>query len=455
MLNAPANPVSLRRRVLGASSWSLAGYALSYAIRLGSSLLLTRLLVPQMFGVMAIALLVMTALVMFSDFGLTQNVVQSKRGGDPDYLNTAWTVRIIRGLLLWLLALCVAALILVANRLGLVPHTSVYADPYIPSVIAVVSFSAIIEGLTSTKNAEASRNLALGRLTQIQIIGQIAGLICIISWVLIDRSIWALVAGSIFSTAVVTLLSHLWLPGVSNRWHWDHSAFQEIFHFGKWIFLSSILGFFANNSDRLLLGGFVDSSMLGIYSIAFALFSSIPQIMHVIFSNVAFPAFSEVARDRPRDLKRTLYQFHTLTASFTYLCAGGLFVSGSHLISLLYDRRYAQAGWMLELLAVALLNIPFGLAQYCLLARGLARVFTTVIAVRVGVTFVLIPLGFHFFGFTGALWGIVASQLSSAPVVIYYQVKHHLLDLPKELMLLPLLLAGMILGKGFNLAIGH
>ena len=129
------------------------------------------------------------------------------------------------------------------------------------------------------------------------------------------------------------------------------------------MFLSSILGFLAGNADRFLLAGFVDSATLGIYSIAFTIVSSIAQILTRIFSDVSLPALSEVTRERPFDLKLSLYRFHIATASFTYICAGLLIVSGNTLIGLLYDRRYEQAGWMLDVLAVGLLSVPFNLAQ--------------------------------------------------------------------------------------------
>ena len=416
---------------------------------------MTRLLVPEMFGVMGIAMLVMMGLGMFSDVGLGQNIVQSKRGGDAAYLNTAWTIQIVRGLLLWLLGICASLLVLAANHLGLVPKGSVYADPYLPRVIAIVSISAVIGGFQSTKFAEASRRLAIGRVTQIQIGAQIAGLACMLGWVSVDRSIWALVAGSICSTVVTTLLSHIWLLGTANRWHWDQSAFYEILHFGKWMFLSSILGFFANSSDRMLLGGLVDSTTLGIYIIAFTMYGAITQILNKIIGDVSYSAFSEVARERTHDLKRSLYRFHVVTASFTYFCSGVLIVFGNTLIELLYDRRYEQAGWMLEILAVGLMAVPFNLAMYALLARGLAKIFTKLIAVRVVVTIVLIPLGFHFFGVRGALWGIVLSQLSILPATIYHQIKYDLFDPSKELLLLPALIAGAIVGTVFKLVIEH
>ena len=92
--------ISLKKRVLTAGVWSLAGYGLSAAIRFGTNLLMTRLLVPEMFGVMSIATVVMVGLAMFSDVGLRQNVIQSKRGSESAFLNTAWIIQIFRGIVL-------------------------------------------------------------------------------------------------------------------------------------------------------------------------------------------------------------------------------------------------------------------------------------------------------------------------------------------------------------------
>src|SRR5262245_57988175 len=138
--------VPLKHRVLAAGAWSLAGYAVSQVVRFGSNLAMTRLLVPEMFGVMAIASIVMVGLAMFSDLGLRQSIVQSRRGGDPAFLNTAWTLQILRGVLLWAIALTIAAALYVADRAGWVSAGSVYADPSLPGVIAALSFGAVIGG---------------------------------------------------------------------------------------------------------------------------------------------------------------------------------------------------------------------------------------------------------------------------------------------------------------------
>ena len=91
-------------RAIHGSLWTAARLAAEYGLRMISSLILTRLLVPEAFGLMALISVLMTGFAMFSDMGISSSVVQSKRGDDPTYLNTAWTLQVIRGFVLWIFA---------------------------------------------------------------------------------------------------------------------------------------------------------------------------------------------------------------------------------------------------------------------------------------------------------------------------------------------------------------
>ena len=379
--DAPALPMRdrhpLKRRVIAASAWSLVGYGTGQAMRFGSNLIMTRLLVPEMFGIMAIATIVMVGLAMFSDLGLRQSIVQSRRGTDPALLNTAWALQILRGFILWIIALTISSAIFFANTAGMVPHGSVYAHPSLPYVIAALSLGAVIGGFESTKLSQASRDLMIGRITQIEIATQIVGVLCMLVWAWFDRSIWALVIGGIVAGISRTTLSHSWLPGNANRWQWDRTAFLELLHFGKWIFASSILGFLASSGDRLLLGWAVDGSLLGVYVIAFLAFSSVEQILMKVMGDVSFPALSEIVRERRPDLKRNYYRLYVPIASIAYLSSGFLMMSGQTLVNLLYDPRYAQAGWMLEILALGLLAVPFRTAGQYFMALGVPKLIFT------------------------------------------------------------------------------
>lgn len=448
MLKAPSPTVSLKRRTLSAGAWSIGGFAASQMVRMASNLVMTRLLVPEMFGVMAIAYLIMTGLSLFSDVGLSQNVVQSEHGNHPGFLNTVWAVQILRGVLLWLVALAIALFILVADHFKIISGGQVYAEPKLPYVIAAVSFTAVIAGARTTKFYEANRHLAFGRLTVIRFAAQITGMLCMFIWASIDRSIWALVAGGLCSSSVEAVLGQAYLSGSSNRWHWDPSAFTEIIRFGKWLFLSSILSFLANGGDRLILAGIVSSATLGVYVIAFLLFNSVEQIMGGIISSVAFPALSEIAR-KGGNMRAAYYRIHTVVAAIAYFSGGFLIIAGQSIVDVLYDHRYMQAGWMLEILAVGLFAIPSQIGVQYYLAFGKSGMSTIVAATRLCLLVILLPSGFYFFGLHGAVWGITISYLSYLPVTVLIATRYALFDIRKELIVLPAILFGMTGGKLF------
>ena len=223
------------------------------------------------------------------------------------------------------------------------------------------------------------------RITKIEIASQIAGLAAMFAWVSVDRSIWALVAGSLCSNLARVILGHAILPGVRNRWHWDKTASREVIHFGKWILVASVLGFLVNSGDRLLLGGLVDPKALGLYSIAFLCVGTIDGILSRIIGDVTFAVFSEVVRERPAELKQKYYSFHGVIATVAYLASGILMVSGQSIINLLYDRRYEQSGWILEILAAVLLTVPFRLATQTFLALGKPKLQSNIVLARLDI----------------------------------------------------------------------
>ena len=117
----------------------MSGYVVGQILRLGGNLIVTRLLVPEMFGVMGIVTVILLGLTLFSDVGLLQNVVRSQRGEETRFLNTAWVVQIGRGGILCLVALLISWLLHIAGDNHWLPPNSTYADPVLPLIIAVMS----------------------------------------------------------------------------------------------------------------------------------------------------------------------------------------------------------------------------------------------------------------------------------------------------------------------------
>jgi len=436
-----------RSRIIKAGFWSIGGHGFGQVLRLVSNLIMTRLLAPEMFGVMAIANVLMVGFSLFSDLGLRQNIVQSKRGDDPVFLNTVWSVQIVRGIIIWFTAVSVSGVLYFAGQVGLLSVDTVYGNPILPFVIAIIAFSSIISGFESTRLSTATRRLVQKKVVLMEVSSQLVGFVVTISWAVVDRNIWALVAGNLAGSLAKTVFSYTMLPGMSNRWKWDSVVIREVLHFGKWVFLSSIFGFLLNSGDRLLLGGLINADVLGVYSIAFLMINAIQMAVSKFSGVVVFPALSEVFRDRVHRLKGTYYKFRLWQDAGILFLAGFLMSAGSVIISLLYDDRYAGAGPMMQILSLVLVAQRYALADQCYLAMGRPNLMTMLIIIRILALYSFIPLGFYLNGIEGAVWGIVLGHFASVPASMYLKAKYNIFDLKAELIILPAFLPGMVLGN--------
>lgn len=441
---------TLKYRVVRAASWAMGGHVFSQLLRLVSNLIMTRILVPEMFGIMAIANVIMMGLSMMSDVGIRQHIIQSLRSDSAKFLNTAWTVQIIRGCLLWSFALLISWGFFALADYNLWVPESAYANPMLPYIITTLSFTAVINGLESTNLAIANRNLVMNIVVKIELISQLIGVLCMIGWAYFDQTIWALVVGSIISSIVKAVSSHVFLPGNKNSLCLERESLYELLHFGKWIFLTSILGFLVVNGDRLILGGLIDAKLLGVYIIALFIVNAIHQILGSLIGSTVLPALSEVVRNRPNDLKETYYKFRLPVDIVTFLLAGILFMTGDMIIDALYDDRYSAAGHMLEILSFTLIMERYSLTNQCYMAMGKPRLLIPVISLRMVFLYLALPISFFFNGIDAAVWAIAGASYAALPVIIYYKLKNNLLDFYKEIMSAPFFLIGMLIGFGLE-----
>jgi len=401
--------------------------------------------------VMAVAGMVTTILSLLSDIGLTQNIVQSRRGDDPAYLDTAWVVQIVRGVLLWLLAVLLSIALYVANVLGTFAGGSVYSSPELPSVIAVSAFAAVILGFQSTAMATAYRSFDQKRLTQIALISQLASLTVMIAIGVATRSIWALVAGGLIASLCTTILSHIWMHGRSNRFRCERGALQELLHFGKWVFVSSTVGVFAANGDRLLLAGLVDAEVLGLYAIALLIIGAIQGGMTRLFSTVSLPALSETARDDRTRLRRVYYKLRLPGDLLLLFITGAMFAAGQWIVELLYDPRYAGAGRMLEVLALSLVTVRYGVAHQIYLALGLPRYLAAINVTRLVSLYLVVPTLYYLGGTEAAIWGIALHSLAAVPLDYRFSAVLGLNDFRRESLVLIALPIGFLCGSALNM----
>ena len=443
-----SSPQSLRRRVIWAGALNIGSILASQVIRLGGNLVITRLLIPEMFGLMAIATAVSVLLLLLSDVGLRQNVIQSARGDDPVFLNTIWTVQIIRGFTLFIVMQLVALGSWVTQQMELWPAHSTYADPQLPLVLAVTGFFAILYAFQSTNIDVAIRLFQQKRVVLAELISQIAGLVVMLVAGYLTRSIWSMVASGLVSTLVLTVLSHTMFQGPRNRVQWDREAFREIFNYGRWILLSSAVGVLAMQGDRIWFGGTMTVAELGVYSIAVGILLAIQTSLLRLAGAVALPAFSEAARSGDMDRLRNLYFRFRLLFDFVSLFACGFLLTASPLIiSWLYDARYAGAGEMMAILSLSFFTLRYSLTQQIWMALGLTKYMAMDNIIRVVALFTLMPLLLAIGGVTWGLWGVALHTYFTLLLIFQVNRQLGLLDLKREFVVLPALLVGYLFGE--------
>jgi O-antigen/teichoic acid export membrane protein len=439
--------ISLRKRTFKAGSWVLIGHLMSQCMRFGGNLILTRLLVPEMFGIMAIVNVILAGLTMFSDIGLLQNIIQSKRGEERDYLNTAWTIQIIRGFLLTFITLVISAALYYLNQFGYLSPDTAYGNAELPFILAVMSITASIAGFNSIQLSLLNRKLMMGKLVTIELFSQVAGLIIMVIWALKTHDIWALVFGNIISSSMKMILSHTSEIGERCQLCWDSLAVREIFHFGKWIFGSSIFTFLIAQGDRLILGGLISPKELGVYGIAFFLATAFKEVVKKVRSSVFYPALSEIARTRPEDLKNVYYRMRSRLDIVVMIVVGGLVSTGHVVIDLLYDERYQDAGWMLEILSLPMVFLGTTMAGVCFMALGDSKIIMILTATSTVFLFSAVPIAYNFFGLYGAVVAIASNSVVEIPLILYKMSKYKLLSWRDEFKMWPILFLSYGVGR--------
>jgi O-antigen/teichoic acid export membrane protein len=417
IVNAPIAK-SLFSRAMRGSAFTAGSYALTQGMRLASNLILTRLLAPDAFGVMAIVSVVLVGMIMFSDVGVSASISQSKRGDDPDFLNTAFTIHAFRGTMLWLVVCALAW-----------PLSQFYNEPELVWLLPAAGLTLFIAGFNPTRIDTATRHLLLGRVTALDLLAQAIGIVAMVLLALVFKSVWALVVGSIIGSFAKLALTWFYLPGERNRFHWDKTSGHELIHFGKWIFMSTACGFLLAQGDKAIFGHYLTAAQLGVYNIGFFLASFPLLLARAVNSRIMIPLYRDHhPATSPQNFAK-LRKLRFVITGGTLCLLGFLALVGVPLVGLLYDARYAAAG--LIVVAVALVQMPetIGITyDQSALAAGDTKTYFWLQALKAAVQTLAFLLGVKLGGLEGALLAQGLALLALHPAVILLARKHRAWD---------------------------
>jgi O-antigen/teichoic acid export membrane protein len=393
---------------LAKAIWTTGSYFASIALKLGANLILTRLLAPEIFGIMVVVNTIKLGIELLTDVGIEQNIVQNQNGLEPEFFNTAWTIQIVRGAFLSAVFASMAPFL-----------ASLYGIDL--SIFLVISISPVLSSLHSTSVFMLVKNLEVQRRNLFELASEFLGFSIMVTLAAITPTVWALVIGSISSVAVRAALTHA-IPHPAHRLTLHGPSVRQIVKFGKWIMLSSLLVYAASNVDRIYLGKMEAMSILGLYGLARTIAELPAMLAGRLSYQIVFPALSAARGRSPGVIKAGLVPSRRVFVLLAALAIATSTAWADWAIRILYDPRYYAAGWMLFLLLIgAWFSVLSNLNEAVLLGFGQPAYGTFANGIRLSCLAVGLPLGYLSFGLAGAVVAVIIGELSRYTSVLFGQ----------------------------------
>jgi O-antigen/teichoic acid export membrane protein len=380
---------------------------LATLLRLVNSIVFTHLFVPDYFGLLTLVTTIIIGLNLFSHLGLQDSVIQNPRGDEPDFLNTAWTLQVLRGVGIFAFSILLAW-----------PAAHFYHRQEMLWLLPVLGFGGVIAGFASPSTLSLARHLGVRQLSNLELMNQLVAFVATVAWALVSPTIWALAGGRLIAELTRTIQSYAYMRELRPRFVLNRPVVKEIVKFGRWILVGTIFNYLALQSDRLILGKLVSLQVLALYGIAYGI-SDMPRSVILQFcSKVGFPFIAKFM-DKSRDEYNAVllkYRAPVLLGGAVLLtitiCTGDLFILH------VYDHRYSGAAWMVAVLAAGLWHtLLYSTLSPAIMALQKSHYNAVAYAAYCVSLFIMLPVGFHYYGIVGATIGVAASDL---PVYIIY-----------------------------------
>ncbi len=398
-------------------------YALTSGVRLISSLVLTRLLNPEAYGVMGILFSVAYMLEMISDVGTASLLIRHERGGEKRFVHAAWTIRLIRSVFN-----CTALYALAPVIAG------IYELPVLTEALRLFSLWFLLQGMESMSFALAQRDQRAKIGNYVDMVTSLVMTAVVVGLALALRDYTAFIYGALLQRLVTTAASHFFYREIGVGIVFDRQAAREQFDFAKYVLPSGLTAVVLSQYDKFVLLKLFDLQMLGIYGLAGNMIGPVGGLVMHNCRALLYPRSAEYFRqDRASAGHRYYTENARLVAVVTLLPAAIAGFSGL-LVQILYDARYALAGGVLMALAWGTVLGAFqNMSESLLMASGRTHVALVGNILRVVLIGPMLFIGYRLFGFDGFVWAGFATGLPILGYFYYEQRKSALLDVRAEL----------------------
>lgn len=383
-------------------------------LRLASNLILTRILFPEAFGLMALVTVVLSGAAQFSDIGIRSSIVRDERGEELNFLNTAWTLQILRGLLLGGVVYLLAT-----------PAARFYEAPELEGLLQLSALVPVAQGFISTRFHSAGRRIHMGRITALALGNQLVSITItmVLAWWM--GTVWALAVGNVIGAVLLVIGTHIFLTGEKNRLRLEGDSARRIIRFGRYIFFSTLAGYFLHHGDKLVLGKFVSLADLAIYNIGYFLAAMPLLLSGMLNERIFFPLYARRPPDKSEANRKQINKARMATTAGLMSMATLMGLIVDPLVRLLYDARYEGAGAVATLIALALMpKMLFFSYERISLAYGHSGRFAMLTIGGAVLQMCFLLIGISQFGLLGAILAPTATAFVLYPLMIWISMPY-------------------------------
>ena len=401
---------SLSQRAVRGGCWVFSLRIVQQLFGLARLVILARILAPHDFGLMGIALLAMSTLETFSQTGFQAALIQKKKDIES-YLDAAWTVLILRGLVLFGILYFAA------------PFAASFFDaPEAKPIIQVIGLSVLFQAFTNIGVIYFQKELKFNKEFIYQLAGTLADFIVAISTVLILRNVWALVFGLLAGNAARCFLSYLIHP-YRPRLSRDLKKAKKLFGFGKWILGTSIITFLFNQGDDAFLGKVLGVTALGFYQMAYRIGQLPATEFAKVISTVTFPAYSKL-QDNPSKLKAGFLKTLNITVIFMVPLAGGIFMLAPEFTQIFLTQKWTPIVSPLRILVIAgMIRASVTTGGALFQGKGLPNIDYKMNFIRLSILAIAIYPLTLVFGISGTALAVALGNFGCIPIWLTETVK--------------------------------
>lgn len=297
----------LGQKIFRGTSWLLAGRLVSNLLGLASTLIAAHLLMPEDFGLMAIGMSVFAISGAVVELPVGAALVQMKTATKADF-DTAWTINVIRGLI-------VAALMLAAAW----PVAMLIGDERIAGLVAALAAYPLVTGLRNSWFEQYIRDMDFRREALLDVLAKVASIVVIVWVALATRSYWALPAGVVSAALVATVFTYILRPKLPG---FSLSQFRKFFGFSLWIGLGNIADSFRDAATTFFLGRMTGNARLGAFAVGSQFGERLELVLYAPMERTLFAAFASIQDDMERVKAAYLKALHMGFAVILPVCAG-------------------------------------------------------------------------------------------------------------------------------------